>query len=147
VALPRPDGASIAVQIGLAAVRVEANAGGTTDAGWTSNDFFVPPSLWGAGFGWYFLSGLLNALSASHQECYVVVKAVPHDAQHKVALDDHRSFIEQYRKIGFRQQNAAGTAPRTGANERLLQELGYQRREDTLFRLDLAQWKERRGEP
>lgn len=146
VPLPRPDGSFTEIQIGLAAVATRATDRAGCDAGWTSHDFFVPPSLWGAGFGWYFLNGLLTALTADrHGTCYVVVKAVPQDAQHRFARDDHRSFMEQYRKIGFRQQDPTRTRDDGGLNHALLEELGFSAGQDTLFRMDLAQWARRRG--
>jgi hypothetical protein len=146
VPLPRPGQSPVEIQIGIAAVTVGEQVGAGTDVGWTSHDFFVPPSLWGAGFGWYFLDGLLNGLSVQQSgDCYVVVKAVPQDAQHRIALDDHRAFIEQYRKIGFRQEDSATVLADQRANVALLNEMGFKEAEDTLFRMDLAVWSKRRG--
>ena len=89
--LPYPPGRVVPMQVGLVTVAIENRR-----VGWTSDDFFVPPSLWGAGIGWYFLDNLLNAMAAICDECYVVVKAPPLDSQHEVAHGDRRSFLEQY---------------------------------------------------
>ena len=92
------------VQVGIAAVTIQGDPL-PKRAGWTSDDFFVPPSLWGTGLGWYFLDNLLGQLHTDgFTDCYVVVKAPPQWEQTKVAIDDRRSFIEQYRKMGFRQR-------------------------------------------
>jgi hypothetical protein len=137
--LPRVGGEPLEIQVGLAAVTLGPDVGAGNDVGWTSDAFFIPPSLWGVGFGWHFLDGLLKALTgANYTECYVVVKGVPHDAQHQIALDDRRSFIQQYRKMGFRQQT-------TAENTELLCELGYDPEADTLFTMNLSMWNQRRG--
>ena len=127
------------MQVGIAAVTSHER-----NAGWTSDDFFVPPSLWGAGIGWYFLDELLHTSSATYDHCYVVVKAPPVDAQHKVAMDDRRGFIEQYRKIGFREQLVDGT-PDEVLDETLERQLGLELGVDTLLVLDLARWARRRA--
>jgi hypothetical protein len=138
--LPRPGGPPLEIQVGLAAVALGAELACGTDVGWSSDDFFVPPSLWGAGFGWYFLNDLLRELARNgHCNCYVVVTGVPRDAHHKIALDDRRSFSEQYRKIGFRQQL-------TASNPLVITHLKFNRETDTLFHMDLQLWAERRGE-
>jgi GNAT superfamily N-acetyltransferase len=136
--LPRPNDEPLEMQVGIAAVTI--NDG---HAGWTSDDFFVPPSLWGAGIGWYFLDELLHTLAETYSRCYVIVKAPPVDAQHKVAMDDRRAFIEQYRKIGFREQlvDRADEA----LDETLTRSLGLELGVDTLLVLDLQRWARRRG--
>ena len=138
--MPRPDQEPMRMQVGIAAITVQG-----AHAGWTSDDFFVPPSLWGAGIGWYFLDELLNILARTCTHCYVVVKAPPVDAQHQVALDDRRGFIEQYRKIGFREQlanSAGGEAPLDAA---LGAALGLKPGVDTLLALEFDRWSRRRG--
>ncbi len=136
--LPRPGEEPLEMQVGIAAVTT--NDG---HAGWTSDDFFVPPSLWGAGIGWYFLDELLNTLSESYSRCFVIVKAPPVDAQHKVAMDDRRGFIEQYRKIGFREQLV--DTQDEALDETLTRNLGLEMGVDTLLVLDLQRWARRRG--
>jgi hypothetical protein len=136
--LPRPNDEPLEMQVGIAAVTTNG-----AHAGWTSDDFFVPPSLWGAGIGWYFLDELLNRLCKSYSRCYVVVKAPPVDAQHKVAMDDRRAFIEQYRKIGFREQ--LFDSPDEALDETLTHDHGLELGVDTLLVLDMQLWARRRG--
>ena len=132
----------VPVQVAIAAVTESG-----PNVGWTSDDFFVPPSLWGARFGWSFLDNLLNDLyehrGSDDSTAYVVVKRVPPEADHQIALDDRVAFINQYRKIGFRQQppGHAGVARR---DAEILNKLGYQPA-DTLFTLNLKAWGDRRG--
>jgi hypothetical protein len=61
-------------------------------------------------------------------------------------MDDRRGFIEQYRKIGFREELAAGVP---GAalldDDGLTVALGLVRGVDTLLVLDLGRWSRRRG--
>jgi hypothetical protein len=137
IVLRRPDGDDVRMQVGIAGVTTHH-----TTAGWTSHDFFVPPSLWGAGIGWRFLNDLMRGLSESFRECYVVVKAPPDHDDHQVARDDARSFIEQYRKAGFRQE-VVGRGKGTALDGRLLDALAFRPDRDTLMVLDLTLWKRR----
>jgi hypothetical protein len=134
---------TVPLQVGIAGV---TRRGSTV--GWTSEDFFVPPSLWGAGVGWYFLKNLLLRLSDEDEAawCYVIVKMPPVGQRNKVALDDRRAFLQQYRKIGFREQRLghAGDPAAGGALDAVLcQELGFNEGDDMLLALDLRQWKQR----
>jgi hypothetical protein len=146
------------VQIGLAAV-LSMTDGAARRAGWTSDDFFVPPSYWGAGYGWHFLNGLLESLHQDgHEDCYVIVKAISQDAHHRMAIEDQRSFIRQYRKIGFRQLERHDTQTHAISAE-MLARLGYDQRPieeggsttlvaapgDVLFHMRLQDWHDRRG--
>jgi hypothetical protein len=126
------------MQVGLAAVTTHGRS-----VGWTSDDFFVPPSLWGAGIGWYFLDRLLVTLAGSFSVCWVIVKAPPDQQDHQVARDDARSFIEQYRKAGFREE-IAGSADQP-LDPALGEALGFAEGRDTLLVLDLAGWLRRRN--
>lgn len=140
LSLRRPDGSVVEVQVGILAALV-----GTHCVAWTSDDFFVPPSLWGAGLGGTFLELLLDEFCVAFDKCSVVVKAPPEGERHHVALDDRRRFIEQYRKAGFRQQLKADPQcgeldGRTLGNRPL-----FDPAVDTLLVLDLAQWRARRG--
>ena len=159
VKLQRRPGVFVEVQVGIAAVTFRQNP---KRAGWTSDDFFVPPSLWGTGLGWYFLDNLLAVL---HQEkcvdCHVVVKAPPEGERTKVANDDRRSFVEHYRKMGFRQrlnqemplsdpelsEFRRGPAGRRsdGFDGAFAADLGYVEGADTLLVLDLKQWAAHRA--
>jgi len=145
VDLPLNHTAHVPLQVGIVAVAVSEK----NNVGWTSDDFFVPPSLWGAGIGWHFLDNLLNTLNETHQTSkttvYVIVKAVPSEAQHRIAVDDQLSFIEQYRKIGFRRENVPANAMEN-FDASLLEQLGLAP-DDTLFTLELKSWSRRRGRP
>ena len=141
--LRHPDKRVVPLQAGIAAVTVQPGTSrDTSHAGWTSDDFFVPPSLWGAGIGWYFLDNLLRVLAPAFVDCYVVVKAPPEDSRTQVAIDDYRSFVEQYRKMGFRQR-LRGEPDAGPLDETLIATLGYREEEDTLLVLDLARWVQR----
>jgi hypothetical protein len=140
--LERPGSEPVPVQAGLVAVR---STGGV--AGWTSHDFFVPPSLWGASIGWYFLDNLLNRLASTpHTFAYAVVKEPVHVGGHRIPLDDVRMFVDQYRKIGFRQRILDGKEGSLSTDAtKLLEALGFSRGGDTLLELDLTEWTRRRG--
>ena len=124
----RRAGDSVRIQVGLATVTTHEQS-----VGWTSDDFFVPPSLWGAGIGSHFLNNLLLELSGDAAWCYVIVKAPPKGQAHRVARDDRQAFVEQYKKIGFRD---ARPDSKSGVPA-LCQVLGYEAAKDTLFVLDL----------
>lgn len=73
-------------------------------AGWTSEDFFVPPSLWGAGYGNRMLRLLLARLR--HEgcaRCYVCVKAPSRGLDNNITREDERAFVAQYRGLRFQQ--------------------------------------------
>jgi hypothetical protein len=140
LSLPGPNGGSVDVQVGIVAVRAEGRR-----VGWSSDDFFVPPSLWGGGIGWHFLAALLHDVAPRFDECYVIVKAPPREAQHQVARDDQRSFIEQYRKMGFRQRLARGGDGEPRLDKRFLQLLRCDWSSDAIFHLDLKQWVQTRA--
>jgi hypothetical protein len=106
--LPIPAGARLAsrepVQIGLTAV-MQIRCNGRSIAGWTSDDFFVPPSLWGAGYGSRMLAGVIEHLT-NDKTCavaYVCVKAPDVGADNTIAREDERVFVAQYRAFGFQQ--------------------------------------------
>ena len=123
--LPRPygDRSQVTLQLGIVACATSGRS-----AGWTNNDFFVPPSLWGAGIGGDMLQLVLDALESSpagHDTCYILVARAPEQATpsegqparpgtsaaspgSRAALFDNREFIEQYRKAGFRQLARTG---------------------------------------
>lgn len=73
-------------------------------AGWTSEDFFVPPSLWGAGYGGRMLRLLLGELKMTGCErCYVCVKAPLPGNDNNITREDERAFVAQYRGQRFQQ--------------------------------------------
>jgi hypothetical protein len=115
-------------------------------AGWSL--LAVWATWWGAGAGWHFLKNLLLTLADEADWCYVIVKMPPVGQRHKVALDDRLAFLQQYRRIGFREQrlghaNAGDPATGGALDAVLCQELGFQKTDDTLLSLDLKQWKQR----
>lgn len=139
--LKRPGSDPVPLQVGLVAVR---SAGHVT--GWTSDDFFVPPSLWGASIGWYFLDNLLNRFASTYTHAYAVVKDPVSVSGHQMPLDDVRMFVDQYRKIGFRQRILDDKeAPLSPDARALVEALRFCARRDTLLELDLAEWTWRRG--
>jgi hypothetical protein len=127
---------SVRIQVGLAAVIFHGST-----AGWNSNDFFVPPSLWGAGIGGHFLRGLLERISNEAAWCIVVVRAPAADQAHQVARDDRQAFVEHYKKVGFREKLTLDTELERGLGG----QLGYDEGRDTLLTLDLQQWRARTG--
>jgi hypothetical protein len=67
------------VQVGLAFIDTATKPG---TACWSTEDFFIPPSLWGAGLGRKFLNGLLKVLwEANVTRCEVTVQPPPDDAK------------------------------------------------------------------
>ncbi len=60
-----------------------------------------------------------------------------------VTLDDRLGFLEQYRKIGFREQRWGVTEESKALDDELCRELGFNREEDTLLSLNLKHWTER----
>ncbi len=140
----RNTGDSVPMQVGLVGV---LTAPGGTSVGWTSDDFFVPPSLWGAGIGWYFLARLLERVSATATYCHVIVKEPPEGLRHQVALDDRRAFIEQYKKTGFREARAGGHSGDAIPDPALCAAIGYDPAQDKVMVLNLVQWRGQRGLP
>lgn len=137
--LSGPKAEKVSLQVGLVAVTRHG-----AHAGWTSDDFFVPPSLWGAGIGWYFLKNLLGELSQSGcATCLAVVKLPPAGLRHQVARDDRLAFMQQYRKIGFREQLWQDGAHDGAVDKALCEKLGFIAGQDTLLVLELEQWKGR----
>lgn len=134
ITLGLPDGSTTELQVGMAAV-----SGGAPIAGWTSDDFFVPPSYWGAAFGWNFLVGLLETLVETHEHCYVIVKG---RGANRIERDDRLSFIRQYRKVGFRQLEKLEETDQ--AHQAMLGFLGFDPAVDTLFHMNLKVWKAHR---
>ena len=118
--LPRPMGGGRVVRLQLGITACMASG---TSAGWTSDDFFVPPSLWGVGIGGDMLLNVLDRLKrdpANYTACYVCVRAPERitdsdgPAASRAAVADHRTFIEQYRKAGFSQLAGAAQAAQPG---------------------------------
>jgi hypothetical protein len=137
--LPLPPGTRLAspepVQVGLTAVK-RLQSGGRTIVGWTSDDFFVPPSLWGAGYGGRMLAGVIKHLKED-ETCpvaYVCVKSPQAPADNTIAREDERVFVAQYRGHGFQQIPADtwGDDPNIKAD---LEALGFEPANDTVLLL------------
>ncbi len=101
--LPGPDDASaIPMQLGLVLVRQMTDGEGGDWLWWTSDDFFVPPSLWGAGIGGTFLAQLLKRIQAEQKihRLEVFVKA-PQRQNDAGSWADRVGFVEFYKAHGF----------------------------------------------
>lgn len=88
------------MQVGIAVLRHEREASGDV-VWWTSDDFVVPPSLWGAGIGGSFIRALLNVLDERGAPCRVFVRA-PRERNDPGSWHDRLHYVEFYKKEGFR---------------------------------------------
>jgi GNAT superfamily N-acetyltransferase len=69
---------------------------------WTSEDFFVPPSLWGSGTGGVFLRALLERLAKPGREFVVELIQVRHGDRSDFAVRQERNdLIAFYKSAGF----------------------------------------------
>jgi hypothetical protein len=128
------------LDLGITAVSEAGDA-----VGWSSDDFFVPPSLWGAGFGGSLLRGVLNTLAAEDNEsgrarrCYVSVRKPKKGHDHRIAREDERNFVAQYRAHHFQQLLAERLSP---VDVAALQRLNlHDASEATVLVLDLKKWR------
>lgn len=95
------------LQVGLVLVS-ETQEEGRPLAAWTSEDFFVPPSLWGGRLGRGFLEELLKNGSplGAHGFDTVDVHVVSRRHERSAAYREERiSFVEFYRAAGFQTTN------------------------------------------
>ena len=118
IEVPGRDGAAVVeVQVGLVALRIDRGV-----ASWSSDDFFVPQSLWGGGLGSGFLRALLRHLAgpAGAVRCEVKVKGPEEGTADFAQWEERRGFVRFYRQAGFRleqveddpaQAPGAGSAP------------------------------------
>jgi hypothetical protein len=92
------------LQIGIV-IAEEAKRDGIPLLRWTSEDFFVPPSLWGGGLGSGFIAELF------HPESVLCEQGIDMAEVHVIGRDRERSsmyreerisFVEFYRSAGFR---------------------------------------------
>ncbi|MDZ4342443.1 MAG: hypothetical protein U1E51_08435 [Candidatus Binatia bacterium] len=99
VTLPgRDDERPLMIQIALVAVKF---VDGT--ASWTSDHFFVPLSLWGSPMIVEFLDRLTDKLKEyGARDCVVEVKGPEKNENNRAKWDERQSFIEFYRRGGFR---------------------------------------------
>ena len=71
-------------------------------AAWTSDDFFVPLSLWGSGLGGNFLQLLLEFLrSQGIHKCTVEVKGPNENGASRAQWDARLGFFDFYRAADF----------------------------------------------
>jgi GNAT superfamily N-acetyltransferase len=105
-----PSGSRPELQVALIMVSSEPNDPGVVS--WTSEDLFVPPSLWGSGIGSEFLPAILDALAAEGVEycdVHVVSRPDEKDAAHR---QERIAFTEFYRSQGFRTLSQRPSMPK-----------------------------------
>jgi len=106
--------ADVRLQVALAIVRVD----GAT-ASWTSDRFYVPPSLWGAGIGGGFMDELIKYLEEHGvRTCNVEVR-MPRGSDDAGARADRVGFIEFYKRHRFRLMEELPKTETEGAGVRL----------------------------
>jgi hypothetical protein len=92
---------AVEVQAGLV-ILTEETGPDKASVSWTNEDFFVPPSLWGAGLGTDFLKKLTKSLADDHvHHCDVTVVSRMH-ARGVANRQERLSFVEFYRSQRFR---------------------------------------------
>jgi hypothetical protein len=121
VRVPAREGAPGAeVQLALVAVSISEGT-----AAWTSEEFFVPPSLWGGGLGGRFLQELLQTLrDQGVGKCEVTVKGPDRTSASRAQWEERRGFVDFYRQSGFliderRSNNSEAVLSRTLAGTRV----------------------------
>ncbi len=96
-----PRGANpVLMQVGIVQMRQATDAVGPY-VWWNSDDFFVPPSLWGAGIGGSFLRALLAKLDEDGTRVRVYVGA-PIGRNDPASWADRVHYVEFYKSAGFR---------------------------------------------
>jgi hypothetical protein len=91
------------IQVALAAVLRRPKL-----AFWTTDDFFVPLSLWGGGLGAEFLRSLMELLREEGVEkCVVAVLAPPENDGNRAVWYERLGFLDFYRQAGFRVDRAS----------------------------------------
>jgi hypothetical protein len=101
-------GARIQVQVGLVLVRRMQDATGTW-AWWTSDDFSIPPSLWGADFGGDFLRDLVKRLRQQGIGRLVVYVNAPPKRNDPGSWAERLGYAAFYKKEGFETVDPAVT--------------------------------------
>lgn len=108
---------------------------------WTSELFFVPPSLWGAGLGSGFMSTLLAPMSVLEEheidviEVFVVSRYQERGAMYR---DDRIAFVEFYRSAGFTTVDSGTHSSLPQAARNLLRDPGEV---DTWTTMRWTRWK------
>jgi hypothetical protein len=89
-------------ELQVALIMVSSEPNDPAVVSWTSEDLFVPPSLWGSGLGSEFLPAILDSLAGEGVE-YCDVHIVSRPDEKDVAHRQERiAFTEFYRSKGFR---------------------------------------------
>jgi hypothetical protein len=87
-----------------------------TAASWTSDDLFVPFSLWGSALALDFLNQLLRKLAACGTSfCRVKVKGPSDMDNNQAKWDERQSFVNYYRQAGFRLESYESYEERTSS--------------------------------
>jgi len=95
--------ALVAVELAESVKTVQAVQTRVVRASWTSDHFFVPLSLWGSPLAVRFLQEVTGRLKdRGVTECVVEVKGPEKNENNKAKWDERQSFIEYYRREGFR---------------------------------------------
>jgi len=107
VMLGQPGRRAVEVEVAQAAVTISRPI-----ACWTSDDFFVPPSLWGSGLGGRFIRDLVAYLNRCHGiSTFKVHVAMPKGQADGIALAKRVSFVEFYKRNRFRLDKPEAGAP------------------------------------
>jgi GNAT superfamily N-acetyltransferase len=95
--LRRPVESTLDIQVGVVAVTMSGR-----EASWTSDDFFVPLSLWGGGLGTAFLQSVLDWLEKQGvSRCMVKVKGPDDQGSEAAQWQERTAFVNFYRQAGF----------------------------------------------
>jgi GNAT superfamily N-acetyltransferase len=93
------EGVKKPLSLGLALVSISKDA---PKASWTTDDFFVPPSLWGGGIGGTFMHALLAKLKDDGIQKFEVDVILTPTQRDDATRADRLGFIEFYKAHHFR---------------------------------------------
>jgi len=91
------------IELAVAFVRVttsQTQTGSETTAHWNADEFFVPPSFWGAGIGRHFLPELLSKLKANGCQVAIVDLAKP-TIRDESRRKEQSDLMQMYRERDF----------------------------------------------
>ena len=90
------------------------------DASWTSEDLFVPFSLWGSPLANDFLKQIVSLLKAKGiKKCTVKVKGPSDLDNNQSKWNERQSFVNFYRQIGFRLEGYEQLSATSGTGQGL----------------------------
>jgi GNAT superfamily N-acetyltransferase len=99
-------------ELQVALIMVSSEPNDPAVVSWTSEDLFVPPSLWGSGIGSEFLPAILDSLAGEGVE-YCDVHIISRPDEKDVAHRQERiGFTEFYRSKGFRTLSQRPSMPK-----------------------------------